>query len=98
MHLGTHPDTTCSVSRKAPAKLKHLVWDCLPYLDESKTKRLPPAFEEAVRTEDQDLQLQAVQQVIVVLARQGDAGDPVNGSGSPLARLATSRVTTPAKS
>lgn len=59
---------------------------------------MPPAFEEAVRTEDQNLQLQAVQRVIVALARQEDPRYPVTGSGGPLAGLATSAVTTLAKS
>lgn len=81
MNPETYPGATCGVCHKAPARLEHIVWDCLAYPDESNTRRMPLAFEEAVRTEGQSLHLQAVQRVIMALARQGDPGDPVKGNG-----------------
>lgn len=76
-----HPDGTCRVCRNAPATLEHIVWDCLNFPEDSTSGRLPPAFEEAKRSGNQDLQLEAVQRVIVALARQ-ETSQPGNGRGA----------------
>lgn len=89
----THPDDTCRVCRKATATLEHIVWDCLNFPEESTTGRLPPAFEEAKRSDDQDLQIQAVQRVLVALTRQVPERPDDGKRGSGLAATAT-----PAKS
>lgn len=84
------PRRHVQVCHKATATLQHIVWDCLNFPDESTTGSLLPAFEEAKRSEDRDLQLQAVQRVIAVLTRQEPERPDDRKRGSGLAATTSS--------
>lgn len=84
MYPEAHPDDKCRVCRKEVATLEHIVWDCINFPTESVSGKLPPAMEEATRQGNQDLQIEAVQRVIVALARQ-ESGGPGTASRAPAA-------------
>lgn len=70
---------------------EHVLWECSKYPSKANTGRIPPQLEEATRHDDQETELQAVQQVIEVLARQ-EPGEPATASEDPC-RAPTKKTT-----
>ncbi|XP_077540997.1 uncharacterized protein LOC144153218 [Haemaphysalis longicornis] len=91
MYPESHPDDKCRVCRRETATFEHMLWDCSKHPSEANSGRIPPQLEEAMRSDHQETQLQAVQQVIEALARQ-EPREPATASDDP--RRAPAKTTT----
>ncbi|KAG0426675.1 hypothetical protein HPB47_026235 [Ixodes persulcatus] len=66
-----YQDDQCVLCKRARATLAHITWDCTKRPEEaSREEGLPPELQEAIRSENCDSQLQAVQQATALLERQ----------------------------
>ncbi|EEC09609.1 hypothetical protein IscW_ISCW008420 [Ixodes scapularis] len=66
-----HQDDQCVLCKSARATLSHIMWDCTKRPEEAnREERLPPELQEAIRSENYDTQVQAVQQAAALLERQ----------------------------
>ncbi|KAG0445250.1 hypothetical protein HPB47_017802 [Ixodes persulcatus] len=66
-----HEDDQCVLRKSARAILAPIMWDCTKRPEEaSREEGLPPELQEAIRSENYDTQLQAVQQATALLERQ----------------------------
>ncbi|KAM7307976.1 hypothetical protein ISCGN_011611 [Ixodes scapularis] len=66
-----YQDDRCVLCRSARATLAHIIWDCTKRPEEaSREEGLPPELQEAIRSENYDTQLQAVQQATALLEKQ----------------------------
>lgn len=66
-----YTDDTCVLCGIARATTTHLLWDCEVRPNEAVTRTdLPPWIQEAMRSNDKDIQLSAVQQVLAALEKQ----------------------------
>ncbi|XP_075542962.1 uncharacterized protein LOC142576634 isoform X4 [Dermacentor variabilis] len=92
MYLETYPTDMCRVCRRETADYTHILWDCIKYPEDAKSRTLPPRLEAAAKSYDRDDQLWAVQQVPEALERHGPS-EPATTSGDPRRVTATSRMT-----
>ncbi|XP_075535920.1 uncharacterized protein LOC142571447 [Dermacentor variabilis] len=92
MYPETYPTDMCRVCRRETADYTHILWDCVKYPEDSKSRTLPPRLEAAAKSYDRDDQLWAVQQVLEALERHGPS-EPATASGDPRRVTATSRMT-----
>ncbi|XP_050051467.1 uncharacterized protein [Dermacentor andersoni] len=92
MYPETYPTYMCRVCRRETADYTHILWDCVKYPEEAKSRTLPPRLEAAAKSYDRDDQLWAVQQVHEALGRHGPS-EPATVSGDPRRVTATSRMT-----
>lgn len=75
LHPGLYLSGVCKVCKVGLADQWHIFWDCVRFPDEAKSRTYPPKLQEAMRSNDKDVQLRAVQQARGAL-NEHRPGDP----------------------